>query len=158
MTKKDEAPVEVKKRKPHALYFDKPSLTKQSFKDECDINRIIARVRNGGNININTRAGRYMDVSNVPDYATALAIVKNADDMFAALPAGVRKKFENDPLEMVEFLQDPKNHDEAVKLGLVVPKEAPKGKPEAGDPGGSPVPASEPKKGEEGKMSEPNAT
>lgn len=108
-------------RKPYALYFDKPSLTVQSFADECDINQIVARACAGQDIgHVNSRVAQYGDFSNVPNYMDALALVNRANGMFASMSAQVRERFSNDPAKMIAFLQDPGNRDEAIKLGLVV--------------------------------------
>lgn len=107
-------------RSPHALYCDDPSMTVQSFKDETDINNIVARAVSGSDIlHVNTRVARYGDFSNIPDYQSALDLVHRAEGMFRELPANVRERFSNDPVKMVNFLQDTANRDEAVKLGLV---------------------------------------
>ena len=42
-----------------------------------------------------------------------------AQEAFNGLPAAVRKRFGNDPGQMLDFLDDPQNASEAVKLGLV---------------------------------------
>lgn len=119
-------PVPVRDRVPHALYFDDPSMTVQSFKDETDINVIVARAVSGADIShVNSRVARYGDFSNIPDYQSALNLVNRAEGMFRELPAPVRERFSNDAVKMVNFLQDPANYDEAVKLGLVVPVKPP---------------------------------
>jgi len=38
-------------KRPHAISFDDPSLTKQSFRDECDVNVIVKRYTETGMIN-----------------------------------------------------------------------------------------------------------
>lgn len=98
------------------------SVTKQSFKDECDVNRIVARAQKTGFMPSGERQPQYGDFSNVPDYRESLDIVMKADASFAALPAEVRKYFDNDPAAYMDFLSDEKNRDEAIKLGLVNPK------------------------------------
>jgi len=40
-----------KKKRPHAIVFTQPSLTRQSFKDECDVNQIVKRYTETGMIN-----------------------------------------------------------------------------------------------------------
>lgn len=123
------------KRDPHALYCDDVSLTKQSFKDECDINNIIARARDGGDIShINTRVGTYGDFTNVPSYRDALDFVREADEMFLGLDPNVRARFRNDPQELLSFLADDKNREEAVKLGILPPPEAKDASPKAKAP------------------------
>ena len=39
------------KTRPHAITFTEPSLTRQSFKDECDVNKIVQRYTETGMIN-----------------------------------------------------------------------------------------------------------
>ena len=56
------------------------------------------------------------------------------------LPAQMRSRFNNDPAELLKFIKDPANLDEAVKLGILVKKEAPKGDPVPPPAPPSPVP------------------
>jgi len=39
------------KTRPHAITFTEPSLTRQSFKDECDVNQIVKRYTETGMVN-----------------------------------------------------------------------------------------------------------
>ncbi len=59
------------------------------------------------------------DFSNVEDYQTMLDRINEAQRKFDALPARIRHYFGNDPAELIAFLDDPENRDEAIKLGLV---------------------------------------
>ena len=52
------------------------------------------------------------------DYRSAFDQVKRADAAFEALPSMVRKRFNHDPAEFLDFCMDPKNQDELVALGL----------------------------------------
>lgn len=101
-----------------------PSMTKQSFKDECDINVIMKRYATTGVLPGMERMGqaRYMDCSSV-DYQEAMLMVADARAQFANLPARVRDRFGNDPRRMMEFLEDERNVEEARELGLVKPAE-----------------------------------
>lgn len=102
-----------------------PDLTQQHFKDESDVNNIIAKYQRTGlltdPLKPSTRQPRFGDFSDLPDYQSALAMVEEVDDAFMELPASVRKRFDNDPVKVAEFLSDPSNRDEAIKLGLVTP-------------------------------------
>lgn len=118
------------------------SLTKQSFKDECDVNRIVARAQKTGFMPSGERQPLYGDFSNVPDYREAQDIVIRANASFAALPAEVRKRFDNDPAAYMDFLSDEKNRDEAIKLGLLNTKPEKETAPTA--PETAPAPVSEP--------------
>lgn len=111
-----------------ALDVSGPSLTQQSGKDECDINIIVERAKRGADLSLLARSGApmYGDFTGLPSYRDALLMVNKARDMFMSLDAFVRERFANDPAKLLDFLGDPKNRDEAVKLGLVKAPEAPK--------------------------------
>lgn len=99
---------------------DEPSLTKQSMKAECDINNIMKRFERTGLITHNAaRQAYFADVSEVPDFAAAVATVRKAEDMFMSLPAKLRARFDNDPAAYVAFTADPANKDEMISLGLI---------------------------------------
>ncbi len=94
------------------------SLTKQSFKDECDINKILEKFEKTGAItHYSKHAPQYGDTSK-PQLHEAMTIVADAESMFEELPSAVRKKFKNDPGQFLEFVQNPKNLEEMRELGL----------------------------------------
>lgn len=107
--------------------FVQPSLAKQAFKKECDINAIMSRYEKSGLIaHVNRYQGDYGDFTDKPEYQEALNKVISAQEMFMTLPAKVRARFGNDPGEFLAFVEDEKNVPEMVKLGLAVipePKE-----------------------------------
>jgi len=47
--------------------------------------------------------------------------VADIRNKFLALPARLRTRFSNDPLQMLRFIEDPKNRMDSVRLGLVPP-------------------------------------
>ena len=96
-------------------------LTQQSAKDECDINLIVERAKRGSDINhVNSRSPMYGDFTQLPtDLRDCLVQVKKAEEAFMSLDPFVRKRFSNDPAELMDFLKDPKNRQEAIDLGLV---------------------------------------
>lgn len=100
--------------------------TKQEFKDDADINVIVARCVKDPNMLTSVYAPKvapvYADVSNVGDFQTAMERVAGVEDAFMMLPPKVREFFGNDPWAVVPFIQDPKNLDKAVELGVVVRK------------------------------------
>jgi len=99
-----------------------PSRTKQSMKDECDINGIMKRFERTGTIaHLSQRQAYFADVSSVPDFAQAISVVQEADKMFMSLPAKLRKEFDNDPVKYVEFCADPANIDKMRELGIADP-------------------------------------
>ncbi len=97
---------------------------KQSFKDECDINNIIARyVQTGLLTPVNTRPQEFVDVSMVGDYQSALENVRSAGAMFNALPSGIRAEFDNDPATFLDFCTDSQNEERMRDMGLLPPME-----------------------------------
>lgn len=108
------------------------NLTKQSFKDECDINIILARAERSGMLPARDAMPQFGDFSEVPDYLSALDIIDQAESQFMSLPAAVRKECDNDPAVFLEKVRDVKwaqAHDLAPK---------PVEPPSASSPGVSP--------------------
>lgn len=98
-----------------------PGRTKQAFKDDCDINKIIARYEKTGMIeNLSKGTPFYGDVSDILSYQDALEVVDKAESLFGSMSAEIRNRFNNNPAEMVSFLADSKNIEEAKKLGMVL--------------------------------------
>ena len=98
-----------------------PSRTCQEFKDECDVNNILRNyVSTGVLTHVSDKEPVFGDFSEVPsDYGEALALIQRSREQFEALPSEVRERFDNQPVNLIKFLQDEKNKDEAIKLGLV---------------------------------------
>lgn len=99
---------------------NEPTKTQQQFKDQCDVNNIMKKYKLTGEWPNPKKQGIYLDSTNLPDYQSALNTVIAANDSFSTLPSDVRKRFSNDPAEMIKFLADPKNNEEAIKLGLKI--------------------------------------
>lgn len=97
-----------------------PSMTRQEFAAECDINNIMKKYESTGQfMHLTSKQGMYADFSEISDYQTMLETVRYADSAFAALPAEVRKRFGNNPGNLIDFLKDEKNYDEGVSLGIL---------------------------------------
>lgn len=93
--------------------------TKQSFQDECDINCIMAKYERTGIIESgNSQQPQYGEASAF-DFQQAQNIVIKAEQMFDALPATVRSKFDNDPHTMLNWMDNPENRSEAITMGLL---------------------------------------
>ncbi|UDN67501.1 internal scaffolding protein [robinz microvirus RP_34] len=121
-----------------------PSMTKQEFKGECDINNIIKAYSQTGMINhiaANAQQGRYEDLPDQHDFQDAMALVQGAEASFMSLPSKVRDRFGNEPSRFLEFVSDPANATEMHQLGLLRPDYVPPGT--GGDGGAPPVGGSE---------------
>lgn len=101
------------------------SLTKQEFAQESDINQIMKRFP-GFNLGSPVEVqGVFADATGYGSFGDTLRRVDEAREAFMLLSPSVRGRFDNDPVQLIEFLQDEKNRDEAIKLGLVPKKEEP---------------------------------
>lgn len=120
-----------------------PSRTKQQFREECDINVLMARYQKQGVIShVNPRQPVFADVTGALPFQEALGVVQAAQSSFAQLPAAVRSRFQNDPGRFIEFCADPANMDELGKLGLLRPQ--PPNKPGDGGEGAGSQPGPAP--------------
>lgn len=97
-----------------------PSMTQQRFKEECDVNYVLAKYKVPQNADAEmvkrllavsdpamvsaVRTGSFEDVSEVPDYATAIRQRREALLGFQRLPVDVRMQFGNNPEIFSEFL------------------------------------------------------
>jgi len=97
---------------------DEP-MTKQSFKDECDINVLMRRYETTGLLPVGVGVAKYEDFSEVGDFMQAQATLERARAQFASLPARVRDRFRNSASEFLGFVSNPSNYEEALSLGLL---------------------------------------
>jgi len=103
------------------LSFEGPGKAIQSQKEESDINTIVKRFGLTGQLPQNVRTPLNIDFDGVFDFQSAMNVINDAQRAFSAMPADVRKRFGNDPAEFIDFASDPKNQEEARKLGLALP-------------------------------------
>lgn len=96
-----------------------PSLAQQHFKDETDINVLLERFKVTGQMPQGVRLPSYGDFTGVTDFRSAQEAVLNARNAFMDLSPALRERFGNDPQQLLEFVSDEKNRDEAIRLGLV---------------------------------------
>lgn len=117
------------------LTCEDESLAIQSAEEESNINTIVRRFGISGELPNNLRMPQSGDFTNMPDFHSAMNLVRQAQEEFVRVPAEIRARFNNDPGRFMAFLDDESNYDEALKLGLVnrradpVP---PSGTPEGG--------------------------
>lgn len=102
------------------------SMTRQEFKDECDLNVLMARYEKAGANPVMANAvPRYLDLADVPDFQEAMNLVIEAQRAFMSLPAVVRREFDNDPGKFVEFAEREENLPKLREWGLAAPEKTP---------------------------------
>ena len=118
--------------------------TKQSFKEDCDINRIMARWMKGEHpMHIAKIQPIFGGFHPAADLQEAFEVVANAEEAFAALPAAVRDAVENDPRNLEAFLADEANAEFLAAQGVLsTPPPEPPGPPSPPEPS-SPAPPGE---------------
>lgn len=104
-----------------------PSLTRQEFAEECDINNIMQRY--DAYISDPMRSVRepvYYDFTAMPDSLMgAMEVLHRGEEAFFRLPAVVRKEFDNDPARFVDYAADPSNVKQMREWGLAAPEKLP---------------------------------
>lgn len=99
------------------IEFTQPTLTKQAFKNESDINSIVAQAFKNGFIPT-PRQGIFSDVTLLDDYQAAANLLNDVDDTFYSLPAELRRRFSDSPEVYLEFVTNPANYAACIDLGI----------------------------------------
>lgn len=99
-----------------------PGMTLQAPAEEANINVIMKRfgVTNGSVLpHWGPGEGIYDDISEFPDDPTELAnILREGELRFIMLPSDIRDRFQT-PAKLWDWINDAKNHEQAVELGLL---------------------------------------
>lgn len=74
---------------------------------------------------VNSKEPRYIDNTEIPSLEAAFNIVKEASEAFYDLPPDIRRLMDNDPQNLEEFVQNPKNARILEENGLIVKKSEP---------------------------------
>lgn len=116
---------------------DEPSQTLQEFKDESDINTLVARYKQTGafydalaarNQGTRPRVPLFADVSEIPDFAAAQEVVNQGKAAFEALPNSVKGAFSNSPELFLAFVtENAKNPEMLRKAGILAAEPPQKG-------------------------------
>ena len=94
----------------------KDGRTKQSFRDETDINQILKRAQKSGTIShLNKYEARYGDFSNFDFFEAQLKLAQGAE-IFDALPVEIRSEFNQSSAEFFDYVNNPANKDRLHEL------------------------------------------
>lgn len=121
--------VEIRSRfdgheRPKGFESVNPTMTKQEFKTECDINVIMDSFQVMHTPLIDPMVQRsgepiFGDFSEIPNLQEAQNKLIEAENLFMQLPSSIRKRFNNDPVSFVDFCQRPENENEMRELGIL---------------------------------------
>lgn len=118
-------PRQLNTRKRVQTFNTEPSMTKQSFTEECNINNIIKKFQNTGQItHLNPHTPQY-GYAPVNDFRESMEIVLLANQQFQELPSNIRRRFGNSAEQFLEFAQNPENHSQLVEMGLATKRQPP---------------------------------
>ncbi len=94
----------------------KDGRTKEAFKDETDINKILKRAQKTGTIShMNRHQGRYADFSGFDFFEAQLKLTAGRE-IFDELPSEIRNEFNQNPARFFAFVNDPENKDRLAEL------------------------------------------
>lgn len=117
---------------PKGLKCETPSKAKQEFRKEADINTLLSKYeRTGMALPRGDAQPMFGDFTapELQDYRQALDTVRGAGKLMDSLPAKTRARFGNNVADLLLFVQDPLNRQEAIELGLINPPAEPAAAP-----------------------------
>ncbi len=83
--------------------------TKQSFRDETDINKILKRAQKSGTIShLNRYEARYGDFAGFDFFEAQMKLIQGRE-IFDALPSEIRNEFNQSQAEFFDYVNDPAN-------------------------------------------------
>ncbi|QCS36313.1 minor capsid protein [Capybara microvirus Cap1_SP_230] len=95
------------KAKPCDFFGDERILVDSSHRDQVDINNILKRYRQTGVLPPSLAQAVFADTSIFTDYKAALATIREAEDIFASMPAEIRESCGYEPSELLAFMSRP---------------------------------------------------
>lgn len=126
-------------------------LTEQHHKETVDIHNIVKKYEKTGMVtHLAKYEGSYMDLINAPDFQEAQNAIAEAKSTFETVPSKIRELFHNDPVEFVDFMQNPENREQMLELGFTdahlppLESDSPDPTPTPPKPKNAPEPAPEP--------------
>jgi len=110
----------IRRRVQHTIVAtdENPARVKQEFLQDTDLNRVMGKYKGPLPSGYLDAKAQFGDFSQVPDFATMQEKVIAAHELFAALPATVRKIYGNDPGEFIAATQTPEGIKTLQALGL----------------------------------------
>lgn len=91
----------------------------QQFSKDCDVNEIMRKYAVTGELPQPNVAPVYGDFSELGQYYETWNKIASANSAFHGLPKDIRRRFNNDPRELIQFMDNPDNRQAAESLGLI---------------------------------------
>lgn len=101
-----------------ALECKDPTKTQQHMADETDINVIVRRYTATGELPNRSQPPMSGDFTDAGGMQEAMDLVVRARMAFMEQPAEIRARFNNDPVQFVEFCSDERNRDDMRRMGM----------------------------------------
>lgn len=103
------------------------SKTQQQYKASSNVNNIMKTGLKTGLVMRSDKPPFYLNNPNLSsmDFLETQNLVIDAKRRFEALPSKIRKQFDHSPYELLRFMENPENKEEAIRLGLVAPDKPP---------------------------------
>jgi len=115
-------PPPAKPRKRVQLDTGDKTPVEQQHREQVNINTIMRKMHAQGVLPPFQTGATYGDFSNADDYQSCQNRIIKAKDDFMALPSELRTKFNNDPGQLITFLENPANLEACREMGLIAPK------------------------------------
>lgn len=101
---------------PEEREYSQHGRTKQCYKDECDVNKILERAQTiEGLSHLEKHGAHYADYSDFDFQSHAYKMAKG-QEIFEELPAEIKREFKQNPQAFFEFATDPKNANRLPEL------------------------------------------
>lgn len=108
------SPNEQRQLVPEKEYTD--GRTKQSFKEETNINRLLQRAQRSGTLShLQKYGGMYGEMADF-DMLEAQLRLRRGQEAFDRLPSEIRKEFHQSPTEFFKYVNDPANAERLPEL------------------------------------------
>lgn len=121
--------------RPHDRYYSPHgdrSMTRQEFKDECDIYTILQQFQQTGVMrHVQQAQPLWGELPDNIDFQQSLETVAQAQAAFASLPSKVREHFNHEPAQFLAAMYDSSREPELRALGLL---QTPQGSPPTSSP------------------------
>lgn len=106
--------------KTHLTSFTGPSLTQKQFGKQANINTIMRNYQNTGIYGYVTRMSpNYQPEGSTVDRHQLQNTIAAAKSNWEKIPTDVRAKFNNNLQNALNFIENPENREESIKLGLI---------------------------------------